>query len=126
MPFTKRTKKAIRRLFRDVIASKSYGSTTVENAGYRRQLDAAWRNGKIGVITSSIDCDCTRGYYERVVEMPNSVHALKRYADSFYDGLEGPGTMTFVPPQQIDSRRSHTRDLALEAFENGHPHVVYA
>lgn len=126
MAFNNRTKRALKRAFKAIIADKSYGSTTSVNVNYRAQLDAAWVDGKIGVITTSIDCDMTRGYYERVVSMPNCVAALKRLADNFYDGLEGPGSIYFVRPDQIDRSRSNTRDLALEAFEDGHPHVVYA
>ena len=122
--WTKKARRAMKQLAK-VMARETY-DVTVENAGFRRQLDKAWVDGKIGVITTSIDCDCTRGYYERVETMPNCVAAIKRLADNFYEGLEGPGNMQFVRPDQIDRSRSNTRDLALEAFEDGHPHVVYA
>ena len=122
--WTKKAKRAMKKLA--AVLARDTFDVTAENAGYRQTLDNAWDDGKIGVITTSIDCDCTRGYYERVVEMPNCVAAIKRHANDFYDNLEGPGSMRFVHWSSIDRSRSNTRDLALEAFEDGHPHVVYA
>jgi hypothetical protein len=43
--------------------------------------------------------------------------------DSIYEGAEGPGSIWLSMPE--DKVAPEFRDLALEAFEDGHPHIVY-
>jgi hypothetical protein len=45
--------------------------------------------------------------------------------ENFYSGLEGYGNIVFSEPNEEDEDFSQSRDLALEAYEDGHPHVVY-
>lgn len=118
-------KRIFRRMGKTMVERDSYGSTADENAVVRGILDRAWVDGRIGFITDGMDCDCTKYHHERVIELPNSVQALKRYVDRHIEWLDGPESQRFVRPDQIDRSADYSRDLALEAFEDGHPHVVY-
>lgn len=126
MPYTRRVRRVLKRCFRDLIEQKSYGDTTDINAQYRRVLDRCWSNGKIGIIRSGMDCDCTKYHHEETLTIANSVQALKRWDDVRQEWLDGPESVHFVRPDQIDRSNDYSRDLALEAYEDGHPHVVYA
>lgn len=121
----KQVQSALHRMYRAMIEDKSYGSTTSENADYRRILDECWADGKVGVVTSGMDCDCTKYHHEYTVAIPNCVVALKRWFDHHNEWLDGPETLRFVHPSKVDRSNDYSRDLALEAYEDGHPHVVY-
>lgn len=118
----------LKRLFkamgRRTVAIHSYGSTTDDNAKIRKMLDRYWRNGQIGVRLSGIDCDCTQYYREYVLTCPNSVQWFKRHWDHHCEWLDGPESQSFCLPSEIvPQHRSY--DLAMEAYEDGHPSTVY-
>jgi hypothetical protein len=97
-----------------------------ENANIRAHLDQLVPvEGKVGVIESGMDCDCSAYHREYLMPMFTSVAQYKRWAENEYAGAEGPHNMHLVNPDQIDRSRNGSRDLALEAFEGGHSHVVY-
>jgi hypothetical protein len=121
----KRIRKLMHRHMREAVELKSRGSTVAENAEVRAILDRSWVDGKIGVAVSGMDCDCSAYSRQYTVELPNSVHAFKRWFDEHVSWLDGPESQRFMRPDQVDKTQNWSRDLALEAFEDGHPHVVY-
>lgn len=124
MPYTRAVKKLLRKMGKTMHERVTYGSEVERNAQIRSMLDRCLVDGQIGVILSGMDCDCTQYYDERVMKMPNSVQWFKRYWDEHCEWLDGPETQTFVPPASIvPQHRSY--DLAMEAYENGHPSTVY-
>lgn len=126
MAYTKRVKRLLKTCFKRVIELKSHNWSVVEeNADYRRVLDKCWANGKIGVAVSGMDCDCTQYARQYTIEIPNSVAALKRWDYKRQEWLDGPENVRFIHPDKVDPSQNFSRDLALEAYENGHPHVVY-
>jgi len=70
-----------------------------------------------------MDCDCVQYHYERNIPAP-TVIAFERDRDSMYEWADGPCNLGIGEP--VDEPENHSRDLALEAYEDGHPHVVYA
>jgi hypothetical protein len=128
MIFTNKVKRAFRRGMRDLIEERgprNYRAAVCdENARLRAILNDNQRDGKIGFVRSGMDCDCTKYYSERVMDGFSSVAAFKKWRSDYHDSLEGPDHSYFVSPDKI-TPQSHTRDLAAEAFEDGHPHVVY-
>lgn len=96
-----------------------------ENARLRRILDRAQSDGKIGIVVSGMDCDCSSFHRERVYDSFSSVMEIKRFEDKAYEDAEGPLTVSFIHPSKINPSNNASRDLALEAFEDGHAHVVY-
>lgn len=89
----------------------------------QRYNEAVARNqqdGMIGVIISSTDCDWTHSKYARV--MP--VSALRGFLDDLYADREGPTSHLLVSPEHAYEYQGTTR--ALEAFEDGHAHCIYA
>lgn len=96
-----------------------------ERAKWKAKLDAATENGKVGIVVSGMDCDCSKYYHEKIVAAPKSIVAWLKEYERHCDYLDGPETTYFVKPSQIRDGYSEHRDLALEAYEDGHPHVVY-
>ena len=81
-------------------------------------------NGKVAVVWGGMDCDC--------VSFEGSVHivdadwrSLIAHIDSQYEGAEGPMHYKIIPLSQIEDIEYSSRDLTLEAFEDGHPYLIY-
>lgn len=94
------------------------------NAQVRAALTKYAVDGKIGVVRSGMDCDCTQYHSEFVMPAPVSVAAFKRWEQQHSESLDGPETMYFRRPQDVEPQH-RSRDLALMAYEDGHAHVVH-
>lgn len=89
-----------------------------------QRIDSMTENGHVGLHIDAIDCDCA--HYTRAWSIPMTSHrAVLREIERAYDDAEGMMTVSVVTPQFADTHEWTSRDLALEAFEEGHPHVVY-
>lgn len=95
-----------------------------ENAAIRSCLDRNTIDGKIGVIVQGMDCDCCAYRREYVTESWSSVAAFKKHWSEHCDYLDGPETQNFCQPTEVEKCNNYSRDLALEAYENGHPHRI--
>lgn len=93
------------------------------NAWARRILDTYSRDGKLGIIRSGMDCDCTQYYSESVMTVDGTTASFRRWHDDFLDALDGPCNLSFTTPDKI-TPVYRSRDRALEAYEDGHIHVV--
>lgn len=89
------------------------------------QIAGKVESGRLGVVRDGMDCDCTQYHREYAVDFRGLV-AFARYESDHYDSLDGRESTRYASPSDIDRARNASRDLALEAFEDGHPHVVYA
>jgi hypothetical protein len=73
-------------------------------------------------INDGMDCDCVRT--TRACRSKNGYTFLKD-CEAIYEGAEGPEHIQVVSRKEYEDHTTQTRDLALEAFEDGHPHNVY-
>lgn len=80
-------------------------------------------DGQICGVTSGMDCDCVQYTHMTIIDNPTPVALLAMEEDTYY-WADGPTGVGYCKPSERPEIRS--RDLAMEAFENGHPHVVYA
>ncbi len=79
--------------------------------------------GMVCQVESGMDCDCVKYTHSHVrhrLSLMDEWMALEKA----YEYAEGYMHIYFVPPKERPE--SYSRDLALEAFEDGHPHVVYS
>lgn len=76
----------------------------------------------IYVIYGGMDCDCVS--YERSTTCANQAD-FEEWEDCMYEDAEGPVWARQVSKSEYDKHQPQSRDLALEAHEDGHPHVVY-
>ena len=58
-------------------------------------------------------------------EFPATLEALQAELDSQHQWADGPFSFTPVTLRDAAEFEGWTRDRALEAYENGHPHAIY-
>lgn len=80
-------------------------------------------NGQIQIVYGGIDCDGGR-WDDHTVIVPATVMHVRIWVQNYMDAAEGPQWWHLDRPSAQYQHSS--RDLALEAFEEGHPHVIYA
>jgi hypothetical protein len=81
-------------------------------------------DGKIWVAESGRDCDCV-SYSRPAYQIEATSKAYWKEYTKIADWADGPFSLTIY---EADRRPTeyHSRDLALEAFEDGHQHIIYA
>jgi hypothetical protein len=79
-------------------------------------------DGKIAVIREGMDCDCTQYRRVSVIPMPGLMAWLVE-EDKHQQYLDGPESHYFGKPSRHEPGYK-SRDRALEAYEDGHPHYV--
>ena len=96
-------------------------SLLAERVQIKAQLDHCTEDGNVCIVESGMDCDSVRYCHGRVKPTP-TVIAYMRDCDSMYEWADGPCHMGICKPSERPE--SYSRDLAMEAFENGHPHYI--
>lgn len=122
----RKMKKLMKQFYHDVIGPRrvDYRKAVCDtNAAMRDCLNRNTVDGRIGLIRSGMDCDCTQYYAESVMDSFSSVAAFKRWDDRRQDYLDGPERVAFVQPCDIEPQYK-SRDLALMAYEDGHPSTI--
>ena len=89
----------------------------------QRVIADCLEDGQICRVESGMDCDCVQFTHSSLIDNPTPVALLASEEDSTY-WADGPLGIGYCRPSERPESRS--RDLALEAFEDGHPHIVYA
>lgn len=88
------------------------------------RLNAVTVNGKVVSRSRGMDCDCASWDRATLINRP-CLFAEQRSIESAYEWAEGPLSLWYERPTDDFENFSESRDLALEAYEEGHPHVVY-
>ncbi len=80
-------------------------------------------DGRVAINIDQMDCDCCRWTSSFVT--PALPFAIERRLNDIYSDAEGPiYGLWFSAPE--DKAHYKSRDLAMEAFEDGHPHSISA
>jgi hypothetical protein len=95
-----------------------------ERAQWRAHIDANTEGGRVALCRSGMDCDCVTYTDARVIPAPVSVVAWLREFDQHCEWLDGPESTWFDKPSRV-TEGHESRDLVLEAYEDGHPHVIH-
>lgn len=91
------------------------------NASIAAQVNACAENGKVAVNYSGMDCDCAQ--FSGSVVLPALPVAVRHYID---DALKwADGLLSHRVERPSERARPWSRDLAMEAFENGHPYSIH-
>lgn len=77
---------------------------------------------KIYLAIDSTDCDHSRSTY--AIKCKNRFHAEARIND-IYDNAEGSTFIQRISKSDYEDFTCSHRDMALEAFEDGHPFTIY-
>lgn len=88
-----------------------------------RQVAEYAEKGKIAMVNSGMDCDCSR-WENSVSIIRATVKSVDKWVDDFYKNAEGPQSYRLERPSVAKQLQHSSRDLALEAFEDGHPYSI--
>lgn len=81
-------------------------------------------NGVVYVQVTGHDCD--HSTYDYVRKVPATPMHYDRFEADQYECREGPEYHNWLTAQEVQAYEpAPSRDLVLEAFENGHPHVIH-
>jgi len=84
---------------------------------------ARWaEGGRIGMVIESRDSDCV--YSVRAKVLNARWPTVQAYMQRTEDGADGPVHFRLCRPSSLREFEPVTRDLVLEAMEEGHPHHV--
>lgn len=119
--FTTSQKKALKKLA-PYAARGNRRDHMAHRAALAEQIKAHAEGGQIGIFWSATDCDHCRG--EGFDIIPAQPMALERWVYRFAANAEGPQSWSLAAPSEADEGVHDVRDLALEAFEDGHPHFI--
>lgn len=92
-------------------------------AALKKVIDAHAVNGMIGIVESGRDCDCVEYVHPRA-PIPATIFHFKQLEARTAEGADGPFHLTITTPAEAEATEHESRDLALEAFEDGHPHSI--
>ena len=92
--------------------------------GMIRDIAEMAEGGKVALVNSGMDCDCSR-WQNRVSMVKATVADVDRWVDDFYNNAEGPQSCYIERPSVARKLQASSRDLALEAFEDGHPYSIH-
>lgn len=77
--------------------------------------------GQVGVVESGRDCDCVE-YCHGSTKTNLTPPQFCKMRDDMYEWAEGPCYLSICSVRDLPD--NYQRDLAMEAFENGHPHFI--
>jgi len=87
------------------------------------RVRACAESGRVAIVTAGMDCDGS-AWANRVSLVDAVPRVVERFLDRYYEQAEGPQSHELARPSAVADLQSVHRDLALEAFEEGHPHSL--
>jgi hypothetical protein len=114
--------KVLNRLYADRLDRCNWN--TQDRKHFLEAIMVCAEDGMLSVVEGGMDCDCVK-YEGHVSYIPATVAAVEKHIESLYEYAEGPIHWEIMKPSQAVRVKSTSHDLIMEAFENGHPHIVY-
>jgi hypothetical protein len=93
-----------------------------ERAELKEIIEKSTVDGEVCIVEWGMDCDCVKYHYERNQPAPTVMEYVQRERE-MYEWADGPCHMAIGKPEK--EPENWTRDLVMEAYEDGHPHHVY-
>jgi hypothetical protein len=108
------------------VENNDWGRSTIDSRinqrfALQKRINDCAVDGKIWVAESGMDCDCVE-YTHSAYQIEASIQAY----DGEYDRIAewADGRFNLIIYKADDLPEAYSRDLALEAFENGHPYSI--
>ena len=89
----------------------------------KQHIEHHAQNGVVGGEADSMGADCVKMHYAKV--RPATLTHVLAYECNVLDGAEGPTYMRLISPDTARKISYSSRDLAMEAYEDGHSHIVH-
>jgi hypothetical protein len=123
MQLTRKYRSLIRRLVRELNRNKV--DFLARRASLKTKIAELQEGGKVAIVYGGIDCDGGR-WDNRVTQVPAIPVAVEWWYDRYEAQAEGPQWQRLEKPSVAADFVEDDRDLALEAFEDRHSHVLFA
>jgi hypothetical protein len=125
---TPEMKKIVKRIVRDGNPprgrTRNVDHRINERAGWQDAFERNAEQGYVAICRSGMDCDCTQYADTRHMPVPVSLVAWVKGENEHQHWLDGPESTWVGKPSDYPARHA-SADRALEAYEDGHPSVVY-
>lgn len=95
----------------------------LKRALFEMRINELAEHGEVVVVESGRDCDCVE-YSGRCHTIQATIDAYEALEDSIHEWADGPFHLDIMRPSEAESIRYSSRDLVLEAYEDGHPHSI--
>lgn len=117
----------LRRLYRSFTKSQLHYvvDPLAEKADLVERIREKAEGGLVVIASSGMDCDGVRYSGSLSRPLPAVPMLVIREIDRNYEWADGPISCSVISPSEAKAVRYESRDLGMEAFENGHPHVIY-
>jgi hypothetical protein len=124
MPYTRRTiPKVLYQALRDSLRVYDKYDYLAERVDLKKIISANSENGQVVILESGMDCDCV-AFSNRKYKVDALLIAVRTKMDRIYGDAEGPCHLSIVSPSEAKALQYGSRDLGMEAYENGHPSRV--
>jgi hypothetical protein len=100
-------------------------AATQRRIAFLRSIPQLAEGGFIAIVEDGRDCDCVQ-YTGRVHVVAANKEAIEAQADSIAEWADGPFELRLERPSVASKINPTSRDLAMEAYEDGHPHYICA
>lgn len=107
----------------DIMYDGQWTKAAKDRIAYNKRIKDCTENGYVALVFSGMDCDCT-SYDNEVHLIEANIKVIDEYLDDRHSWLDGPESSYIEKPSVAKELNRSSRDLALEAFENGHPHFI--
>lgn len=120
----RKLRKTLKKIVRDRVHDANRPDPLAQRLERSLHIAKVAQGGKVLIVSSGVDCDHSSWAGRTELVDATSV-AVDAWIDRFYECAEGPQSFFITSPDQAPEFEEESRDLALEAHENGHSHVVY-
>ena len=87
------------------------------------EIISSTENNEFALNISSTDCDHYHSVSSYIYNSDTPLMEIFNTIEALYEHCEGPTNHWISKPSE--KAQDYSRDYALEAFEDGHPHVIY-
>lgn len=94
-----------------------------ERLDLQKLISANSENGQVVILESGMDCDCV-AFSNRKYKVDALPVAVRAIMDRIYGDAEGPCNLSITSPSAAKRLEYGSRDLGMEAYEDGHPYSV--
>lgn len=117
----KRTRKILKKLGKSAVSS--HHDLIKSRAEWVDAINLCAEGGKVLLVDSGMDCDGS-AWRDRAILRDAVPVKILREIEVAYEGADGPIHFHVDRPSNRARYEYVQRDLALEAFEDGHPHTL--
>lgn len=119
--FDRKTRHIISRAMGRILGQKQMDDRLAGRVAEAQQIAKVAVNGKVAVVFAGMDCDGVQYSGTRYV-VPATLTHVDHCVEMYNRWADGPYSYRLASPTEKVTYTS--RDLGMEAHENGHPHVL--